>query len=702
MVIFLAISVRVCNYLIKGGGLMKNIGKYITSGGTALFFLAIGIIIQMIRPQGSMVIGVLSVASALPVVLFILNIVLAKKEINKLKATKVADVQSYMLRHKKEAEQASGNLLSQVSRLRHLTVVYTVIVGVLAVCIAVLGGILYVYESTFGFAFLVYSGLVFYAVYSRIPNYKIEPFGDDVMRLSREEYPKIYSLADNAAEKLGCSKDITIILSLDCNATVYITDGGKKCTVMLGIILLNIMTEDEVYCIFLHELSHVSPKNRSFIREGQYNSWLQRHTDASSVVDSILSHLYMWFDCLYLFNYLTYYYAYSVVRETEADRDMVRYGDIRAAASSLLKLQYDNMRYWESGVRDEAPFYKSEEQPTDYLNSVVKKFRATIQERKDDWNELVGKEILANNATHPTLKMRLNTLGVEELEIVEDISSQAYCEESQKALDYAEKKRYAENEKTYSKDRKTYYTEPLERITDWENNGCAIDAESYADIISDLKQIGRNEQAEALCDRAIEELDEHSAMHAYFIKGSAMLYRYDEKGLELVYHAIENNQNYLEEGLNVIGRFCCLTGREKELLKYRECAVKLQQKNVDENSKAGFLSKHDNLTKENLPEGMLENILSFIHSVDSGNIIENIYLVRKTISESFFSSVFVIHFYGGTSAQQNEIMHKIFRYLDSYPIDWQFSLFDYFSYPEVKIEKIEGSLVYSKSNNKGE
>ncbi|MBQ7364555.1 MAG: hypothetical protein IJW46_03030, partial [Clostridia bacterium] len=89
----------------------------------------------------------------------------------------------------------------------------------------------------------------------------------------------------------------------------------------------------------------------------------------------------------------------------------------------------------------------------------------------------------------------------------------------------------------------------------------------------------------------------------------------------------------------------------------------------------------------------------FILSVDE-NIIENIYLVRKTISESFFTSVFILHFYGGTDAQREEILHKVFRYLDSYPVDWQFSLFDYFEYPEIKVEKIEGSLVYSKRNAK--
>ena len=92
---------------------------------------------------------------------------------------------------------------------------------------------------------------------------------------------------------------------------------------------------------------------------------------------------------------------------------------------------------------------------------------------------------------------------------------------------------------------------------------------------------------------------------------------------------------------------------------------------------------------------MLEDILSFIHSVDE-DIIKKIYLVRKTVSENFFTSAFIIQFYGGTDKQRDEIMHKIFCFLDSYPVEWQFSLFDYFDHLDIKFDKIEGSLVYSK------
>lgn len=134
------------------------------------------------------------------------------------------------------------------------------------------------------------------------------------------------------------------------------------------------------------------------------------------------------------------------------------------------------------------------------------------------------------------------------------------------------------------------------------------------------------------------------------------------------------------------------------MTEYRKRAAELGQKHIDEDEQIGFLSKNDHLTKETLPDGMLEEILTFIQSIDQGTIQE-IYLIRKTVSETFFASVFIIRFCGGTDAQRNEIMHKIFRYLDSHPINWQFALFEYSEYPEIKVENIEGSLVYSKKEN---
>lgn len=676
--------------------LVKKYVRYIAAYGTAFIISLFGLALHLINPDKTAII-ILAVLSFLPILLLIINFVLAKAFISRINHAKVADMQGYMLRHRNEAAEASDKLLKKLQLFRHSTVFYTVILWLLAACASLLGGVLYTYSSWLLYAMILYAGTIFFVVYSRIPKHEPIELNDDALILRSEEYPRIYKIASQAANTLGCQGDITIFLSLNCNARI--ARDGNKYYLQLGTVLLDILSEEELFCICLHEFSHCSQKNRKSDYEDQYISWLSSDKNIPWFM-VFATNLFTILDMNYMFNHITYQYATSVVKETEADRDMAKHSNPIIAGSALLKIDYDNLFQWENGVKNEPSIYADESPNPHYLREHIERFKSAIKARHNDWNSMFEREILPNNSSHPTLKMRFEALGVQQIKTAEDNSSTDYRNEIQKALDFADKSLY-EDKALYEQSRKECYLEPLERISKWKEQGEPILAETYADVVTDLKQLGRHEDAEALCDRAIKELDVNSSQHAYFIKGCTLIHRYDKSGADYIFHAIENNHNYLEEGLNEIGTFYCMMGMEKELLEYRQRAQQFAQRNHDEYRKTEFLSSKDTLSRDDMPTDMLKEILAYIRSVDE-DIIQNIYLVRKTINENFFTSAFVIHFYGGTDAQRDEIMHKIFRYLDSYPVEWHFSLFDYFDYPNIKFNKIEGSLVYSKSNNKGE
>ena len=154
------------------------------------------------------------------------------------------------------------------------------------------------------------------------------------------------------------------------------------------------------------------------------------------------------------------------------------------------------------------------------------------------------------------------------------------------------------------------------------------------------------------------------------------------------------NSNYIEEGLDVIGAYCCMKGLEKELNEYREKAVEIMQKKADENDNIDTLEKKDRLSEEHLPDGMLDEILSFIKNIPD-NSVSKIFLVRKTVSDTFFTSAFVIKFASGTDDETAQrVMHAIFVHLDTCS-DWQFSLFDHRELEPGTVERISGSLVWN-------
>lgn len=639
-----------------------------------------------------------AVLSVLPLLFLAINYAVAKIYTAKLKNTNVADGQAYLLSHRKDAEESSAKLMKKLCVIRRLTAAYTVVLALLAVCASVLGGLLFKINNVLFYLCLIYAGMLFIAVSGKFPKRVKIVLDDDAPKLSKEKYPAIHAAVSRAAGALSCKKEIVILLSSDCNASI-VSDRNRY-YLNLGVFLLQILSEEELYCICLHEFSHVSDKNRATKRATDYASAIL-DAESPTFLQSILTNLFIAFDMHYFFVYNIFRYANAVVSETDADRDMLKNGDARVAASALLKLSYNDKFSWEDVGKDQEPVFKPEEPSRHYLFGQIRRFLDAVEERRADWDAMVGKEILANNATHPTLKMRLETMGVKDAKTIEDQSSPEYLAEKAAALEFAESTVYNNMKKDYAELRKENYIKPLERVTEWEKNGCPVLAEQYADLITDLRDLGRASEAEALCDRAIRELDENSSLHAYFIKGCAMLSRYDAAGMDYIYHALENNHNYLDEGLDMIGSFCCMTGREQDLLDYRKRALEQEQKHVDEDSEADFLSPRDNLSRDDMPAEMREEILAYIKSVDSG-IIRKIYLVRKTVNPNYFISSFVLRFYGGTDKQRSEILHKIFRYLDSYPADWQFSLFDYFDCPGIKFDKIEGSLIYEKSDNEGD
>jgi hypothetical protein len=93
----------------------------------------------------------------------------------------------------------------------------------------------------------------------------------------------------------------------------------------------------------------------------------------------------------------------------------------------------------------------------------------------------------------------------------------------------------------------------------------------------------------------------------------------------------------------------------------------------------------------------LEKILSYIKKIDENTSIETIRLIRKNISDNFFSSVVLIKFKKTAEEEEKQvIMQKTFNHLDA-GYEWQFSLFDFdtLSAPlRTKIEKINNSCVY--------
>ena len=105
------------------------------------------------------------------------------------------------------------------------------------------------------------------------------------------------------------------------------------------------------------------------------------------------------------------------------------------------------------------------------------------------------------------------------------------------------------------------------------------------------------------------------------------------------------------------------------------------------------LHKNDQLSREELPEETLKEILNHIKSIDGG-AVQRVYLLRKTVSETMSGSIFILDFLHDMKQDQcYDILDQVRRYLDSLG-HWQYMVYAYKDVKKVRPEKIPGSLVY--------
>lgn len=663
------------------------------------FVLALGITIlgiiagggEWFKAHRGICVALLVTACAVPAAIGVWSFITAKRIYNKLNSMRIEEVRNFVLNERSNALETMESSKKELKRLRVRAYALGAAILLLAAAIAFFAGVLISPKGAIALFFL-YSMMLFIAVLSRIPRDIPTAFlEEDKTFVSRSDFPALYSIAEGTAKSMGLNDELRIALFPDGNFAVIKV--GEYVLLRIGIYALVQMNEKELESVISHELSHIINENKN---DPEKKFALREAGFSDLGFEGLGSILFARVDADHDLKYETYRFACSVLFEEEADRAMTRNCDNLTAASALIKINYTDLYRFEYAYKGEDR-YEGEEPMEDEVSRGVKQFSNALKERKEFWDRLIPKEIMSRTSSHPTCAMRIKALGLDECRTVEEPAGEALRTDIENAIKYLDSVVRETRLEDYSERRKEFHDKPLELIEKWKSEGEPVTAEGYREIVDALLCAGRAEEALSLCDRVIAALPGHAAHYAVYTKGNSMLHEYDDEGIEYLYRAIETNNNYVEDALDEIGQYCCLTGNEKELERYRERSLEIMQKNMDEYGSIHGLARGDDLSAEHLPEGALERDLAYFASVDDGTI-DRIYLVRKTVPNGFFTSAYVIKFKKGTDPEKtDEVMDKLFNYLDTVS-DWQYSLFTWEDVSSSGIDRIEGTLVYERKN----
>ena len=623
----------------------------------------------------------------LPFVLILINHLLFHTVKKHLERMPVAEFDQWVLSHREQAMQVAENKLRLLRVIRIAACIYALFLVILGLGDAFLIGFCTNGE--------LLTALLFLSVYpaaSGLMRLRFAPprtyFDDNGCYIAEEEFPELYAVCRRAARQMERTGNIHIGLTPEVNAGI--AEIGGEYSVMLGTGLLALFTEDEVYHILLHEFAHIH--GAEIRKESRYYFWLVNESRCG-VLTGLRAPLFRWPDEQYDLQMSLYQFAATIGEETQADRAMAEHGNAAVAASALLKLKYAELYAWESQSLSHPKAETLDERIHEIVIGGAEEVCRAMHEREPFYHELSGKEIIARTASHPTFRMRLEILGVDDAHLSAEADDADFRRETERAAQKLEE--YLKGRSSES-DYAEYRDQLMKTVADWEEAGRPLQEEEYRDTVNALKELGRMDEAMALCERAIRELP--GSAYALFMRGCYRLHRWDSGGIEDIYAALDNS-NYMEEGMEQIGTFCCLTGNQEELDRYREKAPQFAQQKKDEGDELITLKKSDQLSGESLPPEIDERIRGYVESIDEGQV-DRMYLIHKQINAELYTSAMVVCFVSDTEERvKNETMHKVFLCLDNIS-GWQFSLFDYDDVRKIKPDEIKGSLFYLGAGNK--
>ena len=592
--------------------------------------------------------------------------------------------QQELLKQRERVGEIAIEKIAMLKRLIKILDLYSIAV-LISVCIIVFCFFAVIGASGAGITILLIVGVYTGLNFIRPRKIKIdEKKNDDYLQES--EYPLIYKTAQSAADVIGCKGRIKIFVDHEFNAGLLrIADGYS---VRLGSYLLDNLSREELYNILLHEFAHVDEKNDEINDLLTYANLL---TENNTLVIAVFPYIYL--NAKFIFEYIIYKYVCSIMQEDSADLAMRENENPRVAASALIKLKFSEIYEWEKNTYDEERLFESENMIDDYVRRTLRWYKDRLALRGEDWIKMIDSEILSRNATHSTIKMRIDAMGVSDAQILPRCDSKEYLDEVEKAILHLESVIKKSLEKVYTQAREEKYL-PTEKILDeWNEAGNPITKENYQGIIMALFTSHRISEFVKLCCRVIEEIPEPANYFAHHMYGIYLLHCYDESGIDHLYKSIELNHNNWEEAMDHIGMYACMVGKQDKLDEYRERAPKMAKEQVDVYEKMNSLNPNDNLVKESLPEELLQGMINYFAEIDGG-VIDSIYMIRKIIDdEHAFTCIMVMPKKKVKPEDFADRMEKIFQYLDK-SSTWQFWLFDMRTVPRIIYPKVKKNCIY--------
>ena len=494
---------------------------------------------------------------------------------------------------------------------------------------------------------------------------------DEKNRLLPEDYPQLYALVYDAAKAIGCNRPISLFLN---DYGIGICENDDGILVMMDAPEFNLLTDEELRNVMLHEFGHF--RNNDTSRSHQFDRLAQKWVNPDdNVILFLCSICFLQYPLTKVqLAYQNYSLFTSRHREQKAD-DFVRENGncqayINATAKAVLYSIYNETPNREMSFE----IYEKEEPCKDYIARDLACFSLYLEKNRTAWNMILHNELPAKVDSHPTLRTRMETFGIQEWDDSQRETSPCGKAERQRMAEFASKRMVEEVSEDYAALRKENYQDIVEKMQAFDRaqkEGTPLDESQLIDFATAFL-LPDPEKARSILDEVL--IRTPTSAYANFEMGQLLYYQYDPACVEHFYVAAKQNQNLAENAMDMIGEFALRTGRQQLLEEYRANLADILQ-HAQDWSKKNELSIHDDLRPNDLPDPLASEIVNALVKNGDQKITAVYSACRGSGCDAIYA--YLLEFSKDAAPEERQkICLNQFSYLDKRSECWTYCFYD--------------------------
>lgn len=456
--------------------------------------------------------------------------------------------------------------------------------------------------------------------------------------LSDRECPELFNLVDELRVKGRAPRVDRVVVTADFNAAIvqhprFGVFGGTRNYLILGLPLMQSLSEAEFRAVVAHEFGHLSGAH------GHFGAWIYRlRTGWARLLSALHAHnhwgaaLFTWFFNWYAPLFSAYSFVQARQQEYEADRMSVAAVGRDATGSALLRVntqgEFLGDTFWPNILKhaDSEPIPTVS--PFSMLGASLKLRDPTATPERSLAKALAQRTGYSD--THPCLSDRLKAIGVEPYlpGPVATSAAEALLGSALEGLRRELDDRWRAGVREWWTKRHQYASESRARLASLEHKAESesLTEEEHWDRARFTEEFGSSDAAMTLYGQLLERNPAH--VGALWRRGQLLLARDDPQGIEQLSAAARIDPKLEQPACAAVVGFHRRHGREVEAQEY--------EKRYWELSEQGELARRERARVSSderfLPHGLdAASIATFARSLEQVGGVKRAWLARKAL-----------------------------------------------------------------------